>query len=217
MTNLVTMKTRISDELVRDDLSSQIASAIAEAIKDHEGTRFFFNEKRFRLVTVADQEYYDLATALTNTDETTLSAGEGLIEIDSVTILDSGEAYTMNDRTQQAADRWQSLTTTGTPCDYALFGDQLRLMPIPDAVYTITISGLARLKTLSADSDTNAWMTEGEALIRHRAKKLIYRDVVRDPDGKALADEAEAEALMKLERKTAAKVGVGRIRPWGYR
>lgn len=216
MSDLVTMKTRISDELVRDDLSSQIANAIAEAIRDHEGTRFWFNEKRFRLVTVASQEYYDLTTALTNTDATALDAGEALLETDSVTILDSGEAYPLTERTQQAMDRGQSLSTTGTPCEYAIFGDELRLSPIPDDAYEITISGLARLKTLSAGSDTNAWMTEGEALIRHRAKKLIYRDVVRDPDGKALAEEAEAEALMKLERKTAAKVGTGRIRPWSY-
>jgi hypothetical protein len=57
-------------------------------------------------------------------------------------------------------------------------------------------------------------MTEGEALIRAQAKVIIYRDVVRDADGIAIARDALAEALGPLQRRMAAKVATGRIAPW---
>lgn len=217
MSDFQTMKSRVSDELARDDLSSQIALAIKDAIREHEGKRFFFNEKRFRLLTIEDQEYYALSS-LTETDETPLDAGVTLLEIDSVTLTENNQPYPLSERTQQWMDRMQSpaTTTTSTPTDYAIYADEIRLYPIPDGGYECIISGLARLKTLSADADTNAWMTEGDALIRHTAKKLLYRDVLRDAVGLQMAMTAEAEALAALERKTAAKIGTGRIAAWGY-
>lgn len=217
MSDFQTMKSRVGDELARDDLSSQIALAIKDAIREHEGKRLFFNEQRFRLLTIEDQEYYALS-ALTKTDESVLDAGVTLLEIDSITLEENGQRYTLNERTQQWMDRHQApaATTTSTPTDYAIYGDEIRLYPIPDDGYECIISGLARLSTLSDEADTNAWMTDGEALIRHTAKKLLYRDVLRDATGLQLAMTAEAEALAALERKTAAKIGTGRIRAWGY-
>jgi hypothetical protein len=90
------------------------------------------------------------------------------------------------------------------------------LFPIPAAAYPINIDGLARLSPnpLSADTDTNAWMVEGEQLIRHQAKYLIYRDVVRDAEGKANAAEGIQEAQWQLERKAAGKIYTGTQRAW---
>lgn len=215
MSTLLAMKTRIADEIVRDDLSSQIANAITTAIALWSPTRFHFNEKRYSLNTVAGTEYYALSS-LTNTDGSALDTGETLIEVDSFTLTYNNQPYPLQDMTQQAVDREQSPSSlyTGQPWGYAIFADQIRLHPIPDQVYACTISAHAQLGSLSSDASTNAWMTDGEALIRNQAKIILYRDIVRDAEGVQLAMAALAEALDPLRRRMAAKASTGRIAPW---
>ena len=58
MATLGDLQTAITNELGRDDLASDITNAIKAAIRRWEGERFHFNEKRYLLTTVADQEYY---------------------------------------------------------------------------------------------------------------------------------------------------------------
>lgn len=216
MTTYATMKTRIGDEIARDDLASQIASAIQTAIAVWAPERFSFNTKRFRLVTVADQEYYSIPSALTNTDATSIATGEDIIEIDSFTLTYNDQPYRLDDRTQQWIDDEQSPAAiyTGQPDSYGWYEGKIRLFPIPDAVYTCTISAHAELSTLSDDADTNAWMVQGEALIRNQAKLIIYRDVTRDARGMELAQMGIAEALGPLKRRMTAKANTGSIRPW---
>jgi len=213
MSTLGILKTTIADEIVRDDLSSQIGRAITTAISLWASRRFVFNEKRYALTTVASQEYYPMSS-LTNTDGSAIATGETLIEIDSFTLTYGNEPYTLDDRTQQWLDREQSATFTGQPNSYGIFADQIRLSPIPAGAYPCVISGLAELGALSSDADSNAWMTNGEALIRAQAKILLYRDIVRDMEGVALAKDALAEALEPLMRRRSAKVQTGRIAPW---
>jgi hypothetical protein len=43
---------------------------------------------------------------------------------------------------------------------------------------------------------------------------LLYRDVLRDNDGAALASEGLKEAEHMLKRKMAAKVYIGRQKAW---
>ena len=219
MTTLATLKKRIQDDLRgRSDLTVQIESAISDAIKRWEGERFWFNEKRFRLDTVAGTEEYLIPSTFTNTDASALSTGEDLIEIDDVLIQDNNELYRLTERTDQWLNDYQAPASqyTGTPSFYGVYANKVRIGPVPDAVYQITISGLASLPTLSVGTDTNAWMVEGEALIRHQALAEIYRTILRDADGFQLALGGVQGAVAYLKRKTSSKVGTGRIRAWGY-
>ena len=53
------MKTRIADEIARDDLTTQIGYAINDAISAYNNERFYFNETRdLTFYTVASQELY---------------------------------------------------------------------------------------------------------------------------------------------------------------
>ena len=216
MSTYGTMQTRIADELVRDDIASQIQNAILTAITMWEGTRLWFNEKRYALSTVADQEYYDWSAMVMASDSSALGTGESLLEVDSIRIENNGNWFPLRPQTMDYFDEVQapSAQYTGVPYDYTIFGNQLRLGPIPDAVYTLTISGLARLPTLSLDSDTTAWMTEGEALIRNQAKIILAQDVLQDEGIIPLCQRSLDVALMALTRKTTAKVNTGRIRAW---
>jgi hypothetical protein len=211
------MKTRIADDMVRDDLASQIANAINDAIELQEGERYKFNEKRYRILTVAAQEYYDLEgpTLLTSAGAA-VEDGELLLELDDITATVNSDAYRLCPRSQQWFNEHSLSTYTGQPCDYTIYGQQLRIFPIPDAAYQLDLMGLARLgpNPLSADGDTNAWMTDGANLIRAQAKVLLYRDVVRDPDGMQLAMTQLAEAQSALKRKMAAQAFTGRQKAW---
>lgn len=215
MSTYATMQTRIADELARDDLSSQIRAAIQTAISTWEGTRFSFNEKRYALATIASQEYYDWSTMTVASNGSVLGTGESLLEIDVARMDYNGAWYTLTGRSQSFMEDIGAPATqyTGVPVDYSIFGDQLRLSPIPDAAYTITLSGLARLATLSLDADTNRWMTEGEALIRNQAKIFLCANN-GDDAGLASAERGLATAQVALSRKMTAKVNTGRIAAW---
>lgn len=151
------MQDRIADELHRTDLTSQIQLAIISAIQHYESKQFWFNETRATASTIADQEYYELPL--------------DFVEMVSLKLTDNGNIHTLTERTYEYIENAMTNTSyTGEPTDFAMYGDLLRLYPIPDAVYTLTISYKKTLADLSATADTNAWMTNGEELIRARAK-----------------------------------------------
>lgn len=209
MTTYATMRTRITDEFVNESLTAaQVNSAIQSAIAHYQRERFYFTESRAQTFsTVASQEFY---TSSDNTNIPNLSV------IDELTITVNGMRYPLNERTWDWIDMISTTTTsTGPPNDYCYYGQQLRLYPIPDAAYTIRISGLIRLTTLSADSDSNAWMTDGEELIRQRAKWDLAMNTIHGPELAEVAAECEAVAYRVLKAETARRLGSGGIRPWG--
>jgi hypothetical protein len=217
------MQARIADDLVRGDLAAQIVNAINDAIALQEGERYAFNERRYRILTVADQEYYPLTSpTLLTSAGAAVGLGETILEIDSITATSSQSPYPLCPRTEQwFAEQWASATYRGEPADYGLYMQQLRIFPVPDGVYPIDMAGLARLapNPLSASGDTNAWMTEGAAIIRAQAKILLYRDLLRDPDGVALATQQLIEAggnpqPSSAKRKMAAQAFTGRQKAW---
>lgn len=222
MTTYSVMQARIADDMVRDDLASQIRNAINDAIELQEGERFKFNERRYRILTVAGQEYYDLVgpTLLTSAGAA-VGTGETILELDDITCTVNNWPYRLNPRTQQHVNEWQSNTYQGQPADYALYNQQLRIWPIPDGVYPLDLMGLARLapNPLANDSDTNAWMTDGAAIIRAQAKLLLYRDILRDTEGAGLAIQQLVSAggnpdPGSAKRKMAAQAYTGRQKAW---
>ena len=108
---------------------------------------------------------------------------------------------------------------TGIPVEYAIYNQQFRLYPVPDGEYTLELAYQKKLAALSNDTDTNAWMTDGEVLIRQRAKAIVLRDVIR---GKAASEEAATcdgaaeRAQEYLVRETTRRVSTGRLMPCGY-
>lgn len=166
------MKTRIANELHRSDLetNSHITNAIKSAIKHFERERWYFNE------------------ATTSTSLTT-SAGlatyalpADFMKIDSLKITVIGwksDVEPMPYNEMDARDAGNS-ATRGPSKWYAVYGELLRLYPVPDGTYAQTLSYQKRLTTLSASADTNAWVDDLEELIRKKAKEIICRDVILD-------------------------------------
>lgn len=192
------MQTRIANELVRTDLTAEIQSAIQDAMTHYEGHRFWFNEQRATAVTVTGQEFYPLPT--------------DFIDLDSLVLTENSNLRLLEPRTMLDMDNIRRATTErGRPETWALYQEQFRLYPIPDAAYTLTVAYLRRLPALSAVTDTNAWMTRGEMLIRARAKKELYEHVMNDRDKAQRMERLEIQALAALVSQTEKRISTGRL------
>jgi hypothetical protein len=200
MTTYATMRTRILDEMVNESLTTaQVNAAIQSSIAHYQRMRFYFNESRAEtFVTVASQEFYGTSD---NTNIPNLS------KIDRLVISVNGTRYPLTVENWEWFENMSSTTTAlGQPTEYCYYAQQLRLYPIPDGAYTVRISGLVRFAALSADGDSNAWMTDGETLIRGRSKWDLAMNVCYSPEIESSAAELEASALRALNSETVRRI-----------
>lgn len=171
MTTLTVMKSRMVSELAnRTDLSDAIANAISDAIAEYQGRRFWFNQARSSFSTADGTEYY--STSVIPTD---------IAQIDSLRLTANGDIYVMHEMPWQ----WMediSTTTEGRPTRWAFYGQQIRLYPIPDAVYTVSIAYHKKVAAPAADGEAdNPWMTYAEELIRSAALMRVYMNNLLNP------------------------------------
>jgi len=103
-------------------------------------------------------------------------------------------------------DDEQDGSVEGEPRVFAYFKENIRLYPIPDAVYTITLSYIYRLTALSADGDSNAWTTDAEELIRSGAKRRIALNY--------LESEVVAARFAVMEREAFTEMLAENRRRW---
>lgn len=215
------IQARIADEITRSDLTSQIKLAILSAVAFYSRKNFYFNETRSdTFSTVASQEFY------TSSDAAFIAT---MYEIESIVLtLSTSWRFPLQRQAWETLEEWSinSTLTSSQPESYAYYGQQLRLYPIPNGVYSCRVSGTKLLtpSPLSADADTNAWMTDAEELIRARAKADININVIRDPDALAMAvrmsdqgkwflDAMEQSAYIALKEDTIGRLSTGRFVP----
>ena len=199
------IKARIADELVRPDLTDQIALAVNDAIKEAATYRFWFNEVRgLTFPMVADQSLYD---------ESDLADIAYISRIDVLWITVNGQRRNLELRNNLQVNGWLEGQTdlSGEPAYYARSGNGLQFYMPPNEAYTVTIDGTTRFAELAADEDENPYLTEGEKYIRALAKAQILENVVR---GDSLQEADRQWALAERERRiligeTSGRVSVG--------
>ncbi len=203
MATLGDLKARIADELLKRNLTTQIAQHVARAVEFYAGRRWWFNTGTMTGAAVsADADGYML-----------LPIGTRLIDqiMVGTTVLEP--------RDPEIIDEWiANGSPAGEPYDYAPSGDRIRLYPVPTGPVELKVVGTFDLTpaitATAADSVSNAWTNEAVDLIDARARMTLYRDVLRDVDGVSLAKDAEREADRDLSMKTMRRLGAGRVR--GY-
>lgn len=209
--DLGSLKTMIADDLVRNDLTAQIAQAVSNAINTHRMERFYFNEDRsVSFNTTAGQEFY------TSVDNASIP---NLYEIDSLRLTVNGSRYQINPYNYAELDRIATLNTaTGYPSVYARYGQQIRLYPIPNGTYAVNISAHVMLPDLGGDSSVNAWtrMSEAGNLIRYEAEAELYRIIIKDQESATAAEGYAMRQLDRLRRETDKRVATGRIMPTDF-
>lgn len=204
MSDFRTIRNRILDELDRDDLSAQAELAIKSAVEFYSPRRFWFNEARATASTVADQEYYPLP--------------DDFVAEDVLTISVNDTVYPLRRVSNEQIDDWTMSTSvnTGRPQEYALQGTELRLYPVPDDSYTLTMSYQKRLTELAAEGDSNAWTTDAEELIRRRAEGDLCLSVLQDNERATGFYLLASDVLAALLTRSMRHVGTGytRKRMW---
>lgn len=215
MTTRAVMKARIANELARDDLETEIGEQIASAIAHYQFRRFWFNQDEVATFSTEDgTEFYDLPTPF--------------LSIDHVKASDGSARWSLDETQNSLVREWQSGTITNSrPSVWTQAQGQLRLWPVPDGVYTITVAGLIDRMPASDSETDNPWMTYAESLIRSRAKALVRIEILRAPA--AIAEAAnlraaredflsliEAATFRNLAQQTRKRTNTGRVRPSSY-
>lgn len=210
MTTLGIMNDRIVEEIKDTEATAAfITTAIKSAIAHYENERFWFMEGNNTLSTSTSQEYYALA------DYAWIPY---VIEFDDV--IATINSTTRNTLRRQTDNYLDGIATNpgevGQPRYYSYYAKQLRFWPIPDATYAVRVKGLFQAVTLSTTTDGNAWMVEGERLIRSRAKWDVYTNLLKDEQSAGEAKAEEMDAYQALDRSDTRRVVSGRITPMAW-
>lgn len=205
MTTYAIMQARIANELARSDLNTEIKESIQSAIATYETTRFWFNQSRaLTFSTVVGQRAYgsaDLADIPT------------MVRIDTVLQTQGGTLSEIDRISPVEMDLFHSPSTSdGKPVAWSWIGDEIHFWPTPNAIYSTRLIGIPRLPALVNGSDTNAWMTYGERLIRAAAKRILHTNVTRDTAAAALHFTEEQFCLEKMNSETLSRMPRGQIR-----
>lgn len=204
MTNtLLDLQTQIADELFRDDLTNQIASAVNRAIEHYAAKRFWFTEQRVTGVCVPDNEYMAYPMGLRVLDAVFVANG----------ISGAPPGYPLLKKSEAEIEEFfQAVGTPTQPMLYCTIGEQIRLYPQPNLAYPLTFVGIFDVApALVNPTDVNAWSVVGQDLICARAKYTINRDILRDAQGAQADLLAQTEALGRLNAETARRVGTSRF------
>jgi hypothetical protein len=208
MSDFGTMQDRIGRELKRPDLEAEIKDSILSALEFFKRNRLRFNSKRATLKVVPGQEYYQLPSDFIASNTMVLRSGAQ--ELDFVEMRSSHWL----DREKE----WAGYNSR--PAVYAIQNNELRLYPVPDLSYTILMSFVYELPNVSAsalDTASNAWMTDGEELIRTHAKVDMLENIIRGPEAfqeASLLRGREAQVFKQLDIEYKRSHSSGRLQPW---
>lgn len=203
MGTLAELEARIATDLTRDDLTSQIASAVSDAVKFYERERFWFNTTRnLTFATVPGQIAYAAAD---------LAAIASLVRIDALFVSQNQSTLPL-DRYEPADFEMLNNASAagGRPTAFTYVDQSIRLWPTPDDVFTLRLHAHFRLPELD-DGDTNAWTDDAEELIRSHAKMLLYMDLLEDDAGAARMQAKIPFLLGALRAETSARLSSGVI------
>lgn len=182
-----------------EGITAAVDTAISLAIRHYESHPFWFLETQGTIIASPNDEYADLPSDFASTELT-------------ITLTDSGNTYRLTKRQFQTLDDWSNGSTlTGAPTDYAIYQDQVRLYPIPDATYTATVSYSRKLGA-PAESASNAWTDDAGMLIRGRTEWQMQSLRYHDAEAASIAKQVEQDALQAILRQHGLRTTSGYTR-----
>jgi hypothetical protein len=207
MSTLAQMRSRIADDINRNDINTQIDKAINRAIRFYYNSeRFWFNETVTTFSTIANQNDYGSSDGIPST----------LLEIDYLKLINSGKEFELDERTYQYIQSINGGNYAGQPTDYAYYQGKIYLYPTPNQIWTISLSYRKSYAELSSDSDTNDFTTYAEDLIEARASWWVYKRILKDYEAAKDSKNEELEALTALSNATYALTATGQITPTDF-
>lgn len=210
MTTLAVMKARIASDLRRDDLTSDIADYIPDAIADFQQKRLFFNETRaFAFNTESAKQRYT---------EVEFPNVANIIKIDSAYVTIGGSKFRLWPRQPVLIEQaTTNANSSGQSTHYAFYDRSLWLYPIPNDIWAVNLLAVAKAAAPASDGETNnPWMTDCARLIRSQTIGHLYAYIIKDKDKASSFYTLAQDALTRLEDKTAdmTKTGDYLVEEW---
>ncbi len=188
---------RVINELGRADpsMTAIVEAEFQSAILHYESTRFWFNQGSYTFTTSASLANYTWPA--------------DFLGPESVMYWDSGTKYPLEERNYYSLNEMDTGQDFSSPVMYALFSQQFRLYPVPQKTYTVVVDYQKKLITLSASTDTNAWVDQASELIRSRVKATLAAGRYKDFDAAQVYHMQEENALDRLLFQTDKYLGGG--------
>ena len=197
--DVIASETRFVDRAadLKADEVSQIRLHINEAIKAHQKDAFWFNQQLWERNTEAAKEFYALP----------------LEYVAGLTVSIATPRRKLRSISNDTMEGWEP-RENAMPTHFALFANQYRLFPIPDAVYVLRLWGVRSYEPLAADDDTNPWLQNAFELIREAAKARVFYSMLHDQENAAIAQNNAVSARADLMAETRRRQPPQEIRPF---
>ncbi len=216
MANLGEVVARVADMLARNDLNNQIRAEILRAIERFETQPWAFTEVlNATLTTVVGQAWYPTVAASAGLSQATFPgdiAASRIVRVDWIgNPADDDWLIELDFATFQ---RWQETDgTLGDPYHWTRYAGRIGLYPTPDAVYSLSVSGLMRPPALTNDTETSIWFDRAGELIETRAAATVAAKFLADPERARMFAEIATGAEMALIAESGRERGTGKLKP----
>lgn len=145
------LQTTVANYLNRDDLTTLIPTFITlTENRLNRELRVRANMVRATTTTTAGQAFYDLPT--------------DLIELRNITYDNNSQSHALRYLSPESVSREYGTVLSGQPRAYTNLGNDLKLTPVPDAAYTISINYYSQLRSLGDSVSTNDVLAEYPSL-----------------------------------------------------
>jgi hypothetical protein len=145
------LQTTVANYLNRDDLTTLIPTFITlTENRLNRELRVRANMVRATTTTTAGQAFYDLPT--------------DLIELRNITYDNNSQSHALRYLSPESVSREYGTVLSGQPSAYTNLGNDLKLTPVPDAAYTISINYYSQLRSLGDSVPTNDVLAEYPSL-----------------------------------------------------
>ena len=197
--------TRIRTDIDRGtDFDARIQEALVSAMQFYRARRYGFNTKR------KDFSISSEFTSLTAT----------FIEIDYAKLTVSNFLKPLQERTYtELNNRMRDRSLSDEPVFYAIQNRNLRVYPPPNASYSVEISMLYDINSISLSTSdsttTNAWLDEGYELIRLHATVEVLETYIDGPEALQKADRLrsrEDQVERELKKRANLEQSSGNIK-----
>lgn len=180
---------RIDDEIKRSGtVNDRIQIAIVDAINIYARERFRFNETfTATFPTVIGQQNYSV---ITDASFPSLTGTQQIYHIDWLTYTSGTSVFDVpRIQPEEILVLTQLGTQAGEPEVFAFMNETIMIYPVPSGIYPMSIGAHVQLPapmgfigSTGQDTTGNRWFTDGEKLIRSRAKYELAINVLRDQE-----------------------------------
>jgi len=198
MTTYLDVQNRVAtDFLNRTDLTPQIKNGIKATIRTHQRQRFWFLETATALACVVSVETIALPANFFKMQELDITQSSADIKL---VPTDFDEIRLLN-----------TTSFKGLPFKYCLYGGNIHVASVPDSAYAMPCYYLKTLPALSADADTNKWLSAAEDLVVYGAAKHVWLNTLRNVSAAANCAQLEQQMIKELQREETNR-GINRIK-----